>query len=42
MEDDGHPALLADAGPSDLPGLSQHDRSLGNEDMLMVVRIDRI
>ena len=42
MEGNGHPALLPKAGRADLLGLAQHDRSIGNDDMLVVVRVDRI
>jgi hypothetical protein len=42
MESDGDSPLLADAGGADLAGLAQHNRSLGNEDVLVVVRVDRI
>ena len=42
VEDNGHAALLAETGGADLLGLAQHDRSLGDEDVLVVVRVDRI
>jgi hypothetical protein len=34
--------LLAEPGGADLARLAQHNRSLGNEDMLVVVRVDRV
>src|SRR5665213_2637426 len=42
MEGNGNPALLADPGAADLAGLAQHDRSLGDEDVLVVVRVDGV
>ena len=42
VEDDGHAALLAEAGRADLLRLAQHDRSIGNEHVLVVVRVDGI
>src|ERR1039458_8486975 len=42
MESDGDSPLLAKPGGADLPGLAEHDRSLGNEDVLVVVRVHRI
>ena len=40
MEYDGDPALLAEATCPDLARLTEHDRSIGNEHMLAIVRID--
>src|SRR5665213_2504825 len=42
MESDGDSPLLAESGGADLAGLAQHNRSLGNEDVLVVVRVDGI
>ena len=42
MEDDGHAALLAEACRADLPGFAEHDSSVGNDHVLMVVGIDRV
>ena len=39
---DGHPPLLAEARRSDLLCFAQHDRSFGDDDVLMVVRIQGI
>src|SRR5665213_3985275 len=42
MESDRDSPLLAETGGADLAGLAQHDRSLGNEDVLVIVRVHRI
>src|SRR5580700_4014671 len=42
VKHDGHPALLAKARRSDLLSLAQHDRPFGNDDVLMIVRIQRV
>ena len=39
VEDDGHPPLLTEACRANLLGFAKDDGSLGNEDMLTVVRI---
>src|SRR5580692_2971961 len=42
VEDNGHAPLLADTRGSDLFGFAQNNRSVGDEDMLTVMRIERI
>ncbi len=42
MEDDGHAPLLAEACRADLLRFAEHDRSFGNDDVLVVVRINGI
>ena len=42
VENDGHPALLAEACRSNLLCFAQDNRSFGNDDVLMVMRVQRI
>jgi hypothetical protein len=42
VEGDGHTALLSESRHTDLLGLPQHDRSVRDKDMLVVVRVDGI
>ena len=42
VEDDSQPALLAESGCADLLRFAQHDGSIGNQHMLVVVRVDGI
>ena len=42
VKNDRHPALLAEAGRSNLLRFTQNNRSLGNDDVLMIVGIQRI
>src|ERR1039458_5931374 len=42
VKNHGHPALLAEGGRSNLLRLAQNNRSLGNDHVLMIVRIQRI
>src|ERR1700691_1296624 len=42
VKNDGHPALLAEARRSNLLCFAQNNRSLGNDHVLMIVRIQRI
>ncbi len=41
VKDNGHAPLLAKAGRADLLRLPKHDRSLRDDDVLVVVRIQR-
>jgi hypothetical protein len=42
MESDSHAALLAETSGANLLGLAKHDSPFGNENVLMVVRVNRI
>ena len=42
VKNDGHSTLLAEARRSNLLCLPQNNRSLGNDDVLVIVRIQRI
>ena len=42
VESDSYPALLANPGTANLASLAQHNRSVGNENVLMIVRVDGI
>ena len=41
MKDDGHPPLLAEACRADFLCFAEHDRSFGDDDVLVVMRIQR-
>src|ERR1019366_4684815 len=42
VKNDGHTPLLSEARRSNLLGFAPNDRSLGDDDVLMVVRIQRV
>ena len=42
VEDDGHASLLAKSRRTDLAGFTQHDGSIGNKDVLVIVGVDGI